>query len=102
EQLGRMRQLLAVELVCAAQAVDLAAPKRLGRGTAAAHAWIRELVEPLGRDRALGVDAERVCAEALANGRLLELVDGALRASLSGACCWRARRARSRDAPAPP
>jgi histidine ammonia-lyase len=79
EQLGRMRQLVAVELVCAAQAVDLLAPERLGVGTAAAHACIRELVEPLGRDRPLGVDVERVCGQALADGRLLEQVDGALR-----------------------
>jgi histidine ammonia-lyase len=79
EQLGRMRQLVAVELVCAAQAVDLLAPERLGVGTAAAHACIRELVEPLGRDRPLGVDVERVCGQGLADGRLLEQVDGALR-----------------------
>jgi histidine ammonia-lyase len=79
DQLVRMRQLVAVELVCAAQAVDLASPERLGAGTAAAHACIRELVEPLGEDRPLGVDVERLCEHPLADGRLLELVDGALR-----------------------
>jgi histidine ammonia-lyase len=79
EQLHRFRQLLAIELICAAQAVDLAAPKRLSPGTAAAHRCIRELVELQTDDRPLGVDVERVCARALVNGQLLEAVEGALR-----------------------
>jgi histidine ammonia-lyase len=66
--LERLRLLVAVELVIAAQAVDLAAPERLGRGTAAAHAAVRELVEPLREDRPLGEDVARVAA-AVAAGR---------------------------------
>jgi histidine ammonia-lyase len=77
-QLERLRLLLALELVCAAQAVDLAAPDRLGAGTAAAHGCVRELVAPLDDDRALGADVERVAEQAIASGRLPELVYAAL------------------------
>jgi histidine ammonia-lyase len=66
--LERLRRLVAIELVFAAQAVDLAMPTRLGRGTALAHAVVRGLVEPLDGDRPLGEDVERV-AEAVAGDR---------------------------------
>jgi len=78
DQLERLRLLVALELVSAAQAIDLAAPERLGAGTAAAHACVRELVADLIDDRPLGVDVERVAREALQNGRLLARVDAAL------------------------
>ncbi|MBQ0851952.1 aromatic amino acid lyase [Streptomyces sp. BH-SS-21] len=58
--LVRLRQLLAVEAVAAAQAVDLAAPATLGRGPALLHRAIRELVPPLDEDRPCGVDVDRV------------------------------------------
>ncbi|MFJ2264185.1 histidine ammonia-lyase [Streptomyces sp. NPDC087844] len=58
--LVRLRQLLAVEAVAAAQAVDLAAPAVLGRGPALLHRAIRELVPPLDDDRPCGVDVDRV------------------------------------------
>ncbi len=77
-QLERLRRLVALELVCAAQAVDLAQPGRLGAGTAAAHACVRELVEPLYDDRPLGVDVERVAAQALEGGVLVARVEAAL------------------------
>jgi histidine ammonia-lyase len=44
EQAGLGRRVVAIELVVAAQAVDLRAPGRLGAGTAASHALVRELV----------------------------------------------------------
>ena len=69
EMLERLRLLVALQLVVAARAVDLAQPAPLGRGTAAAHAVVSELVPPLDSDRPLGADVERV-AEALAAGRL--------------------------------
>ena len=61
--LDRLRLLAALELVVAAQAVDLAGIESLGRGTGAAHAVVRELAEPLERDRPVGGDVERVAAE---------------------------------------
>ena len=42
-------RLIALELVCAAQAVDLAAPARLGAGTAAMQRAVRALVRAAGR-----------------------------------------------------
>jgi histidine ammonia-lyase len=68
--LERLRLLTALELVVAAQAVDLARIERLGTGTHAVHGVVRELVEPLRADRPLGPDVERI-AEVL--GRVSEL-----------------------------
>jgi histidine ammonia-lyase len=81
DQLARLRLLIALELVVAAQAVDLAAPGRLGAGTGAAHACVRETVAPLEEDRALGPDVERLARAALAGGELLARVDAALAAA---------------------
>jgi len=61
--LERLRLLTAVELVVAAQAVDLAGIEDLGAGTRAVHAAVRELVEPMRTDRPLGRDVERIAAE---------------------------------------
>jgi len=80
DQLARLRRLIAVELVVAAQAVTLAAPGRLGDGTAAAFAAVREHVDALGEDRPLGPDVERLSREALASGHLATRVREAIRA----------------------
>ncbi len=61
--LERSRLLTAIELVVAAQAVDLAAIGELGAGTRSVHAAVRELVEPFESERPLGGDVERVAAE---------------------------------------
>jgi histidine ammonia-lyase len=77
EQLERFELLVAVELVCAAQAVELAAPRRLGAGTGAAQSVIRSVVEPLEEDRPLGPEVERLAARALRGGELLARVQAA-------------------------
>jgi histidine ammonia-lyase len=53
DALGRLEQVLAIELLCAAQALDLDAdPARPpGRGTAAIHRAVRAVVDPLDADR---------------------------------------------------
>jgi histidine ammonia-lyase len=61
--LERLRLLVALELVVAARAVDLAGIETLGRGTGAAHAVVRELVPPLEEDRPLGADVARLGLE---------------------------------------
>jgi histidine ammonia-lyase len=76
--LERFRLLVALQLVVAARAVELARPEPLGRGTAAANAVMSGLVEALTDDRPLGADVERVASEALASGRLLAAVRSAL------------------------
>ncbi|MGH2890838.1 MAG: aromatic amino acid lyase [Solirubrobacteraceae bacterium] len=78
EQLERLWRLVAIELVVAAQAVTLAAPSRLGAGTATAFECVRELVAELGEDRPIGPDVERLSAGALVSGTLLARVEETL------------------------
>jgi histidine ammonia-lyase len=78
DQLQRLRLLIALELLVAAQAVELAGPLRLGTGTEAAFRCVRELVAPLGDDRPLGVEVERLADGALAGGLLMHRVQQAL------------------------
>ncbi len=65
DQLDLFRRLIALELVCAAQAMDLARPPQLGAGTAAVHEKVRELAEPLTDARPLTADIEAVAAMVL-------------------------------------
>jgi histidine ammonia-lyase len=81
EQLERLRLLVALELLVAAQAVDAAGVERLGVGTEAAYRCVRETVAELDDDRALGPDVARLAAVALGPGReLLRRVDAAVSA----------------------
>jgi histidine ammonia-lyase len=54
--------ILAIELLCGAQAIDCRAPLAPGRGVAAAHQRVRELVPPLERDRVLATDIAEIAA----------------------------------------
>lgn len=56
------RTVVAIELLCAAQAIDGHRPLRSGRAVEAAHARIREVVAPLDADRPLTADIEAVTA----------------------------------------
>jgi histidine ammonia-lyase len=74
ENLGR---ILAVELTCAARALDLRVPLEPGPGTAAALAAVRRVVPGRGPDRWLAPELAE--AEALvASGAVLEAVEGAI------------------------
>ena len=48
EQVALGRRIVAIELVVAAQAVDLRGSRPLGRGTTEARAFVRDVVPPLG------------------------------------------------------
>ncbi|EYB69176.1 histidine ammonia-lyase [Deinococcus phoenicis] len=48
--LGNAQNVLSIELMCAAQALDFQ-PLRAGRGVQAAHEWVRELFPHLEQDR---------------------------------------------------
>ena len=74
---ANLARILAVELTCAARALDLRAPLEPGRGTAAARAAVRAVVPGPGPDRWLApelVDAE----ELVASGAIVEAVEGAI------------------------
>jgi histidine ammonia-lyase len=64
-----VERVVAIELLAAAQAIDLRAPIVPGQGTAAAHAAIRSVVPTLDEDRVLAGDIEAI-AELLRSGRL--------------------------------
>jgi histidine ammonia-lyase len=69
--------ILAIELMCAAQAIDCRAPLLPGRGVAAAHQRVRELVPPLERDRVLSTDIAEITAairRGVFAGQAVELV----------------------------
>ena len=56
------RTCLAVEVLVAAQALDFRKPLRAGRGVAAAHAAVRQVVPPMEEDREIHRDIEAVSA----------------------------------------
>src|SRR5262249_61373701 len=64
--LENARRVVAVELLAAAEAVDLTGTEGLAAGTRAAYAAVRSMVAPLLDDRPLGDDVERL-ASALAS-----------------------------------
>jgi histidine ammonia-lyase len=76
EILDNVRRVLAIELLAAAQAVDMRpdGPARLGRGTARAYAEIRRRVARLDHDRELAPDIEAL-ATLVQAGDLLEAVE---------------------------
>ena len=79
EILDNVRHVLAIELLAAAQAIDLrpAGPARLGRGTARAYAGIRRRVPYLAHDRATAPDIEAL-ADLIQSGDLLVAVADAV------------------------
>jgi histidine ammonia-lyase len=62
-------RVIAIELLCAAQAVDYRAPLRPGAGTGAVLAVIRDRVPPLTGDRVLSAEIEAV-ADLIRDGSL--------------------------------
>ncbi|MCL2753523.1 MAG: aromatic amino acid lyase, partial [Defluviitaleaceae bacterium] len=72
EILFNLRKVLAIELLCACQGIDLCAPKKLGKGTQAAYSLVRRISPTLEDDRELYYDIEKVSA--LIATRLLESV----------------------------
>jgi histidine ammonia-lyase len=73
EIIHRLFRLAAVELVVAAQAVDLRPGIGLGGGTRAVHGFVRHRVAMLDEDRPTGPEFERI-ANTLADGELREVL----------------------------
>ena len=76
----RLTRLAAIEMVVAAEAVDLRGAIALGSGTAAAHRFVREHVPRLDDDRPMGRDYERLAqaieAGDLARAGVVDMVEG--------------------------
>ncbi len=68
-----LEYVLAVELICAAQALEFLRPLEPGVGVSAGYKWVREHVAPLDGDRVLAPDIERVRG-AVAGGSFRDLV----------------------------
>ena len=84
EILENVRFVLAIELMTAAQAIDLRedGPARLGRGTAAAHEVIRRTVSFLEHDRET-TPAIEALVELIRSGTLIEAASAAAGVALS-------------------
>jgi histidine ammonia-lyase len=52
--------IIAIELLCAAQAIEYRGPEKLGKGTKKAYIKIREAVPPIKEDRPLNPDIEKL------------------------------------------
>ncbi|HEU4749258.1 MAG TPA: aromatic amino acid lyase, partial [Gemmatimonadaceae bacterium] len=70
--LRNLENILAIELMCGAQGIDFRAPLKPGTGVRTAHARVRELVAPLGKDRVLSTDIETL-AGAVNSGRFADI-----------------------------
>ncbi len=67
--------VIAIELLCGAQAMDLFTNMKAGEGSRVAYGIIRDAVPHLQRDKALSGDIETI-RELVRSGRILEEVEG--------------------------
>jgi histidine ammonia-lyase len=65
--IDNVRNVLAIELMCAAQGLDFRQPLKSGRGALNAHRLVRQMVRPLEADRVLTPDIETI-SNAIAQG----------------------------------
>jgi histidine ammonia-lyase len=85
EIIGNVVNVVAIEMMCAAQAFDLLG-ERPGRGTAVAHEEVRKVVPTYVKDRIVAPDIERI-ADLIRSWGLLEAVErevGPVRLTLRG------------------
>ncbi|WP_283608029.1 histidine ammonia-lyase [Faecalispora anaeroviscerum] len=72
--LGNARRVLAMELMCACQAIDMRGDKGMGAGTKPAYDTIRSLVTKLEEDRPLYEDIN-LCESTIIDGTLISHVE---------------------------
>ena len=75
--LDNLGYILAVELVCAAEALDLRAPLKPARGTAAVRDLVRTRIPPSGADRPVAPDLE-LAAELVNSGEVRRAAEAAV------------------------
>jgi len=69
--------ILAIEMISAAQAIDLRGPEKLGKGTIKAYRMIRRTLPPIVEDRETYVDIARL-VEILRNEELVKTVESSV------------------------
>lgn len=74
EILENVVNVLAIELMCAAQAIEFQGAEGLSKATAATYHAVREHVEPLEKDRILYTDIEK-CARLVKSGSIVDAVE---------------------------
>ncbi len=72
-----VRDILAIEVLCACQGLDFLRPMTSGRGVEAARRLIRQHVPPLTADRAMTADLDAI-RRLIEDGALLRAVEGAI------------------------
>ena len=72
--LENVKQVAAIELLCAAQALDLFTNLKPGKGSLAAYKVIRHHVKPMKRDRELAPDIATV-ASLIDNDEILKAIE---------------------------
>ncbi len=75
--LENAEHVIAIELLCAAQALDLLTNLRPGKGSLAAYQVIRQTVSHMDRDRVVGSDIEKI-RELMRSGKIPDAVEDAV------------------------
>jgi len=75
--LSNVQCILAIEMISAAQAIDLRGPGKLAKGTIKAYRMIRRIVPPIVEDRGTYVDIAKLI-EILRNGELVRAVESSI------------------------
>lgn len=76
--MANVRHILAIELLCACQALDFHLPMKLGKGTSKAHKTIRKEVKGLSEDRMIIQDIERIVS-IIEKGFIVNAVEKAIK-----------------------
>lgn len=72
---NNVKAILGIELMAAAQAMDLQEKRRMGKGTCVAYDIVRDKISFMGNDRIFYKD-QAVAAELICSGKLLNAVEG--------------------------
>lgn len=75
--INHVQHVLAIELICAAQAADFKGADQLGKGTKAAYDVVRSAVSFMDSDRAIYLDTNKIVA-LLQDGKFVEAVENAV------------------------
>ncbi len=78
--LKNVQKVISIELLTAAQGIEFLKPLKCGKGTNAAFKEIRKHVSPLGKDRIMHIDIDKI-SELVETGTLLEKVEMVVRLS---------------------